>query len=303
MTLIVILLVLASERYWRTLDVHAVFAIVVALATMLLRRFGQAAWFNSSFGVLLVIMPLVMVTAVVQTLLAAQTGVLIWLLSLLFALLVLIISIGEKRFSLYVKQYLDAWARGDLEAACRYLNEMTLEEVELSNPRQLNHKFMEVFLGRINERLLAILFWFVVLGPMGAVLYRSVAQLKGLSRTAPAAEGFTEAAIRLKLILDWLPARLTALCYAMIGSFVDAIHTWREQAPQWADDWQQANRGVLTSTGLGALQIQEYYTDKTAEIDNDTVCQHVEHAHALIRRTVIAWLTVLALMTLAGWLS
>ena len=189
-----------------------------------------------------------------------------------------------------------------MEAASQNLRDMTHEAVSTDNPVQLNYRFLEALLGRVNERLLAILFWFVLLGPLGAVFYRSVSQLKSLQMEYPEAGGFNEAAARLKLILDWLPARLTAVCYALSGSFVDAIHAWREEMTQSNGTSLTRNRAVLTRTGLGALQLHDFYADAGAEIDTETVTRHVEHAHALIRRTVITWLTVLALLTLAGWL-
>lgn len=303
MTLITILLVLALERYWRKLDVYGLFARVVQLAQLLLKRYGNSRWMNSSLGVVLVIAPLMVATAIIQNYLACQPGFPAWLVLLAFSVTVLILSIGDKRFSLYVKQYLAAWQKQDMEAACRYLNDMTHEDITFENPMQLNHRFLEVLLGRVNERLLAILFWFVVLGPLGAVFYRSVAQLKSVQKESSAAAGFIDAATRLKLILDWFPARLTAVCYALSGSFVDAFHAWHEQTAQLSGSTLTHNRHILTSTGLGALQLHDFYTEESAELDSETVSRHVEHAHALIRRTVITWLTVLALLTLVGWLA
>jgi membrane protein required for beta-lactamase induction len=166
----------------------------------------------------------------------------------------------------------------------------------------MNRLLIERLLVRNNERLLAILFWFAVLGPVGAVLYRSTAQLKGLVNTGRAfGDDFMEATLRLQAILDWIPARITAFLYALIGSFVDAMRQWRFAGSEWAADLYTSNQGALINSGVGSLRLHEQVVLETEEFK---VLRHeVAEAQALIHRTVIAWVAGFALLTIAGWLG
>jgi len=304
MKLITILLVLATEKYWRSIHARNRFDLLNRMSMSLRSSLEHARWFDGSLGVLLVISPAVFLIAVIQYYLGHEQGALIWVLSLLFSVAVLLACIGEKRFSGHVNKYLDAWQKDDLAEACLQLNKITVDPVAFENPRQLNHRFMAVLLGRLNERLLAILFWFVVLGPMGAILYRSVTQLKGLTREQQEnLHGFHAAARYLKIILDWLPARLTALGYAVIGDFVHAIHSWKEHSEEWSHDVETANKAILTCTGIGALDLHDFYLADDDALSKEQASEHVRTAQALIKRTAVAWLTVLAILTLVGWLS
>jgi len=304
MKLITILLVLASEKYWRSIHTRNWFDLLNRISLSMRKSLESMRWFDGSAGVLLVISPGILLVAVIQYFLGNEPGVLMWVLSLLFSITILVTCVGEKRFSCHVNNYLDAWQKDDLREACLQLNKITVNPVSFESPRQLNHRFMAVLLGRLNERLLAILFWFVVLGPMGAMLYRSVTQLKGFTREQQEnLHGFHAAARHLKIILDWLPARLTALGYAVIGSFVHAIHSWKEHSDEWAHDAETANKAILTCTGIGALDLHDFYLADDDTLSNEQASEHIRAAQALIKRTAVAWLTVLAILTLVGWLS
>ena len=302
MILIAILLALGTERFWKSVRILRHFEILIRYAVWLQERCKDQSWFNGGAGVLLVIAPVVVAVGIVQHVLGSAPGVLAWLLSLIFAVAVLIFCIGVKDITQHVNDYLNAWGQDDPEAAYLYVKDLLGGE-QAGNPRQLHLKFLEFILIRINERLLAILFWFVILGPVGAVLYRSVSQLKGLAREEyNTHEDFMEAALRFKAILDWLPVRITALCYAVIGNFVEAVHCWGQQIAKHGNDWVASNNSVLVSSGCGALQLADIFTNEDLELDSDDVRDQILAAEALVRRTVIAWLTFFAVLTLVGWM-
>jgi len=302
MTLIAILIALGTESFWKSIQFLRHFEVLIRYATWLHQRLKDRAWFNGSPGVLLVIAPAVFAIGVVQHVLGNASGILAWLLTLLFSVAVLIFCIGVKDINRFVNDYLNAWAQDDPEAAYLYVKDL-LGGKKAENARQLHLRFLEFILIRINERLLAILFWFVVLGPIGAVLYRSVSQLKGLARAEyNTHEDFMEAAFRFKAILDWLPVRITALCYAIIGNFVEAVHCWGQQIVKHGNNWVASNNSVLVSAGCGALQLADIFTEDELELDKDDVRDQILAAEALVRRTVVAWLTFLAVLTLVGWM-
>ena len=302
MTLIAILLALGTESFWKSVRLLRHFELLIRYANWLRERFGDQSWFNGSAGVLLVVVPGVLAVGMVQQVLGSAPGVLAWLLTLIFSVAVLIFCIGVKDINQHVNDYLNAWNQDDPEAAYLYVKDLLGGE-KAENARQLHLKFLQFILIRINERLLAILFWFVVLGPVGAVLYRSVSQLKGLARAEYGThEDFMEAALRFKAILDWLPVRTTALCYAIIGNFVEAIHCWGQQIAKQGNNWVASNNSVLVSAGCGALQLADIFTEEGLELDKEDVRDQILAAEALVRRTVVAWLTFLAVLTIVGWM-
>lgn len=297
MSLIAILVAMATEGFWKSIPWLGKFRGVVRFAQWLHGNFGKASWMNGALGVLVTIGPGILLVAVIQNLLSADGGFIRWILLLVFSVAVLVFCIGVRGLNIQVDQYVTALRRGDPEGAYLHVREI-LVDAPPANPAQTNRLLIQNILIRNNERLLAILFWFVLLGPAGAFMYRSTTQLKGLE--GDEREGFLEAVLRLQAILDWVPARITAVCYAVIGSFVDAIHNWRTQADMWGEDLRTRNQGVLVASGMGALRLE----DATAqEEDLELFCERIEDAQAMVRRTVIAWLAVFALLTIAGWLA
>lgn len=300
MKLIAILVAMASEGFWKSFGMLQRFQGLVGYACWLQARWGDRGWFNGPMGVLFAVAPGVIVVALIQSWFAG--GLLGWLLALAFSIAVLVFCIGVRGLNDHVQEYLRALERGDPEGAYLYVREI-LGGREPADANDMNRMLVETVLVRNNERLLAILFWFVILGPVGAVLYRSTTQLKGVARADGPRFGddYLETVLRLQAILDWIPVRITALCYAVIGSFVDAVHRWRAGPEGGEVDMYTANRSVLIGAGTGALQLPEAGSGR--EIDTAELREQVLDVQALVRRTVVTWLTVFALLTIVGWLA
>jgi AmpE protein len=172
----------------------------------------------------------------------------------------------------------------------------------------------EGLLVQANDRLFGVLFWFFVLGPVGAVLYRlswglAIAEDSGLDDTemdeeaAPALPGFTEAATRLYAILAWAPARLGAGAYALAGSFEDAVHQWRNYYQRSTDSRLESNDEVLRAAGSGALQLDRYVvqTEEAHEGDVPLEPAAVNAARGLVLRALVIWVATIVVVTLALW--
>jgi len=315
MTLIAVLLALATERYWHPFSSYKVFSPLLSWRDFLVSRYQQTTWFDGAAGALLSVAPVLLIVMFLQYGLAGTSGFFMWMIKLVFAFLVLVACIGEQRFGVHVRKYIELVSAGDNAGACAYINRLSGRDISAERLRQINRNFIGLLILRLNERVLALLFWFVILGPVGAVLYRAVAQLLGTVSKEDAKQeatddaglqgsGYRDAVRRFKGILDWLPMRLTALFYAMIGSFTDAMQLWRSDPRRADDDWVMSSERLLLDVGIGALQIHHDYSEESEEdLDAEVACRHVLAVRSLSRRAVLTWITILAALTLAGWLS
>lgn len=284
MALITVLLSLLVEHYLGTLEEFRRFRWFASFTD----RVRAALPERLSDSPLAVALVLGLPTLVVLVLSMALAHT--WLVfGFIFGLVVLLYSFGPQDLETRIEAYIEARERDDDESARWHMAEIVGAEIP-DDPQLVSRTMVETALVEMNERLLAIIFWFAVFGPAGALLYRLTALLRARTRNDEGA--FAEWTDRFHFALDWFPARLTALGYAMAGSFVDAIQYWRDEAGKWRD----LNRGVLIASGLGALQYGVVETaGKEAEIDD------LRATVALLRRTVVVWVVALAVVTLAGW--
>lgn len=239
-------------------------------------------------GVVLLLAPVVLITLLLQI---ELNGALFGLLGLLFAVGVLVFCLGPRDLGHELGQYREAHASGNLEVSTRLAR--TLMGVEPpADPIDQARAVTAAVLVQANVRIFGVLFWFAVLGPVGAVLYRAVTELSRL--TLQDNDEFAWASRQLNELLDWLPARLTALGYALSGHFEAAVVSWRA-ATASRDCWLVPAAEVLAAAGAGALDLDQEITDSIA-------WDHaLQSAMSLVWRTLVLWVFVIALLTLAGW--
>ena len=226
-------------------------------------------------------------------------------LGFVFSIIVLTYSLGPKNKRQLAREYLDAEERGDTGNAESMLQDIVssttstpLPEDKLSRTRRLT----DYLLIQTHEQLLAIFFWFVILGPMGAMLYRLTVELQQAGDATETGDAeFHAAVIRLHYILAWIPGRLTALSYAVMGSFVHALHAWQNASHEEIDTNNNTSPQIhhlLLHIGQAALQLDKHPPQDDSQ-HNDAIRETLD----LCGRSLVAWITVLALMTLAGWAS
>jgi membrane protein required for beta-lactamase induction len=286
MNLISILLALAVETFYKPVAG--------------LRRFD---WFNryheklygalngqplrdGPVGVILLIGLVALAVWIVLAILASLSG----LLAFLFGLVVLIFTLGPRDLEQDVEEILTCLEHGDTEAAvlkARSLGDGN--DIEASSTQELVRWVRDRVLVEANIRLFGVLFWFLFLGPIGAVLFRLTCQ----ARQQPSVENdYLLAARDLYRILAWIPARLSVLCYALAGNFVDTISHWNGMS----DLWQSDSESFLIASGKGAIAAEYSSEEEQQEID----ATPIQQAMALVKRALIVWIALLALLTLTG---
>jgi membrane protein required for beta-lactamase induction len=287
MTLIIILIGLAFEHFIGVSDKIRRFNWFERYIQWLENRFAGYQYWNSGLGVILTLAgPLFLVA-----LLAWGLSGLFYPLGLLFALAVLVYSLGPRYLNPQLDELIRALENEDETHVQELLSEFSIRQDSL----QPDQKLVENILLQANERIFGILFWFIILGPFGAMMYRITCLLwqrqKGIHGEYSVTAG------DLYNILNWPTARLMVLGNALMGNMVDAIEAWREAEQQSFS----VNEHVICTTGLGALNFQQ--PDYNDENISDTRIFWLRAVKDLLNRNLVTWLTILGLMTLSGWLS
>ncbi|MBZ0071356.1 MAG: regulatory signaling modulator protein AmpE [Gammaproteobacteria bacterium] len=266
-----------------------------------MRRHLQGDSWDGRLGVLVLLAPPVLITAVLQ---AGLEDALFGLLGLLFAIAVLLFCLGPRDLGHELARYREALSAGDDELATRLARTLLGHEPPPPAGAQAR-AVIETVLVQANVRVFGVLFWFVILGPVGAVLYRAVTELR--RHTLQDSDEFAWATRQLTEILDWVPARLTAMGYALSGDFEAAVARWRAVSAG-TDRWLVPASQVLIAAGCGALDVDEDEDDDGDAVDakvridaNVAWDRTLQSAMALVWRTLSLWVVVIALLTLAGW--
>lgn len=210
---------------------------------------------------------------------------------LAFAALVLFFSLGPQDLLAQLKLWLDAQAQGDMATAAavaRSIQEPDGERPPIEPARPLE---CAVFV-QANHRIFGVVFWFMLLGPAGAWGYRVADLFRRRLRASGGGGRSTRAVEALFGLLAWVPARLLALSYAVAGSFDDAVQDWRDYYRQTSAGFFHVSEDILAAAGIGAIRRRCPANDALAAM---------QAARQLVLRALTVWVTVIALLTLAGW--
>ncbi|MGZ8260521.1 MAG: CobD/CbiB family protein [Caldimonas sp.] len=251
-------------------------------------------------------------------------------LGLVFDVAVLYLTLGFRQFSHYFTDIRAALERGDEIEARRLLAEWRhLDASDLPAAQFLRH-VIEHSLLAAHRHVFGVFFWFVLLasfglGPAGAVLYR-LAEFVGrywAYRSGGAGIAVNERlgalSLRLFQLLDHVPARLTASGFAVVGNFEEAVNCWRRDAQLWKHD----NEGVILAAAAGAVGVQlgggsapgltpdRAKTFEAGALPGSAAAEgstpgdvpqlaHLRSVVALVWRSVVLWMLLLALLSLAN---
>ena len=221
---------------------------------------------------------------------------------LVLAIIVLFFSFGPQDIGEDIDEYCRAVEAGDPERI-RQTAKAIIESEVPENDLERIHRVEEAVCVQANNRLFAIIFWFVLLGPFGAWAYRATDLIRRRAvfcadrdeQCDATSERMREASAQLHGWLAWVPARLTAIGYAAAGHFDAALGAWRAPEEQAGDSVSEYNEHLLARVGVAALALGD---------EDDLVQRTVRGATAansLVFRLLMIWAVVIAAMTLYGW--
>lgn len=255
---------------------------------------------NKIFGVLawcLVVIPLVLFFYAIDRLLAETP----WL-SLLYAALLLYFCLGWQSLLQHARAVAMPLRFGDIEKARQAVGMIVSRDTATLEKNDVAKAATESVLENGADAIFSALFWFLLAGVPGVVLYR-------LSNTLDAMWGYKNdrfiqfgwCAARIDDLLNFIPARLTALSYALCGHTAMALRCWRQQAA----DWKSPNAGPVMSAGAGALMVslggsaryhqQQQLRPVLGVADEEPYrasATTIQSACRLVNKSVLLWLLV-----------
>ncbi len=283
-------------------------ALVIALLLVLrvpqVRAWRDLRWFDrwttqcdgvhGAGRVLLVLAPPVVAVAVLGALLGSADWLAIaWLA---FAVLVLVYTLGPRHLEADIDAVVEAEGHAEREQAAQHLRVHADDDAALPlAPAAL----VEAGVGSALKRRFGVVFWFVVLGPGGAFLYRLAQRL---GEAADTDADSRSAARRFAGAMDWPAAHLMVFAMALVSDFDAVIGAWRDwhrspARPPWT--FETGFLGAVARAGVDADV--EAGDDGAPDVDNPVL--ELADTRRLLMRVLVVWLAVLALLVVAGWLA
>jgi len=225
--------------------------------------------------------------------------------NLILSVVVLFFSLGPKDIGEDVDEYCRA-IEADDEERINVTSKVLLEgDVPVLAGERIR-RVEEAVCIQANNRLFAVIFWFVLFGPygpLGAWTYRITDMMRRravFNATREDSETTTailRASVMLHGWLAWIPARLTAIGYALAGSFDGALTAWRKVDDSRGLSITEQSESLLARVGVGAMALEE----REGESISERGVRGATAANGLVFRLLFIWAAVIAAMTLYGW--
>ncbi len=318
MTFLSIFFALLAEQFQPLRADNPVYAAIKTFVRRMERWFnaghasdGRLAWFLTIAALML------------------PTALLYWLchytspfLALACNVAILYLTLGFRHYSHHFTSIQLALNAGDEASARRLLAQWTDLDTTAMEMPEIARVAVEKALVTTHRNVFGVFFWFLMpIGPACAVMYR-VAEYLSRAWNEPEHmrnEAFGRFAARAFYWIDWLPVRLTAVAFAIVGNFEDAIYAWRNFAARWQDEAV----GIILSAGSGAMGVRlgsaaqttadslvtEAVDFETGGIDaegplgEEATARALQSTVGLVWRALLLWMLLLLLLSLAVWLG
>jgi AmpE protein len=229
--------------------------------------------------------PLLVLILFLQIVVAAHS----WLY-LFVSVPVLLYCLGRGEFAPVVQEYLMGWSSRDWTAAVAAVSKLGADKDTLNTITESGQCWSDLHRVALShagycgfERMFAVLFWFVLLGPVGALLYR----LSALYSEHAVQQNDAAVAKRWLWILEWPAVRVLGISFALTGNFVGCFQQWRA----FLTCVESSSEIVLMHAIRGALTISDRLSMEVS--DNE-----LRALQSLLSRTLLLWVCLLAIFSL-----
>jgi adenosylcobinamide-phosphate synthase len=250
-----------------------------------------------------------------------------WVFAMVWSVAVLYATLGFRHFSHHFTDIRHALSVGDDVLANTLLSQWSGAKGEDLPRQEIIRHVIEYSAIAAHRHVFGVVVWFVVLaglglGPVGAIFYRlseflsrswESSEASSLADVEHNSAALETSAAKAWRSADWLPARLTALSFAVVGNFEDAVEAWRHDAAHFPN----ANDGVVLAATSGAINVR--LGGKNLGLPEDELLLnpgavettagrepelfHLRSMVGLVWRAVVMWMLLLALLTLARLLG
>ena len=321
MTFLSILFALLIEQLKPMRADNPIYATVKLLAARMETWFNAGHSNHGKLGWTAVVLTLMLPTALIYwfALRLSPFAALAW------NVLIVYLTLGFRHYSHYYTSIQLALNNGDDVLARSLLAQWTRQDTTGLETSEISRMAVENALITTHRNVFGVFFWFLMpIGPACAVMYR-VAEYLARAWNEPAHmkdEAFGQFAARAFYWIDWAPARLTAMAFAIVGNFEDAIYAWRNFASRWQDE----AAGIILAAGSGALGIRlgtplqsathvgsadtpDMASLEANALDGDTppgeepTARALQSTVGLVWRALLLWMMLLLMLSMAVWLS
>lgn len=217
--------------------------------------------------------------------------------ALVSEVLLLLLLLGQQGFKACLGEYLEAWCRGDFEAAG--FKQQTLSGINayrIENPVMMHNEVCTALLYHNFNRFFVIIFWFMVVGPAAAVAVRLVDLLARHASLAVRSQ-----ATKIKMLVEWFPVRLLAFSFALCGDFIGGARYGVKSITDFTIDAST----VLRDAASGALDSLDLNHVVEAAMPRDELIvrgeRGIEAIRDLLSRSMALWLGIFAILAILGW--
>jgi len=238
-----------------------------------------------------------------------ELGRVFYSLEIMLSILCVYFCIAKRSLSEHGIAVYDALKVDDLFEAREKVAMMVSRDCTELTATQVSQACCESVLENGSDSIFAAVFWFYIFGVYGIIIFRVINTLDAMwGYKNDRYQHFGWASAKVDDVLNWLPARLVAISYALLGDSTKAFHCLRTQAKTW----KSSNAGSVMSAGAGSLGVQlggdavyhGVYEEKPVLGIGRSPCPNdILRAIKLVDRTVYLWLFCLLVITAIGMID
>jgi len=232
-----------------------------------------------------------------------------WVAAVVWNVAILYVTLGFRQFSHHFTSIRDALAAGDQGHARELLAQWMRIDASMLPRSEIVRHVIEHSILSAHRHVFGVFAWYSLLaalglGPAGAVMYRiseyvaTSTSRPALPTSQPISEAVQVHSAQAWAAMDWVPARITALSFAFVGSFEEAVDSWRQYAASFPND----SDGIVLAATAGAVNVQLGAKDHSSAGQTPQPV-HLRAVVGLVWRTVVMWMVFLALLSLARLLG
>jgi AmpE protein len=207
-------------------------------------------------------------------------GILYGIPQFIFGVVIILYCLGPENLWVQTYRCIHDLHKEDLTKAVHQVQ--TFFGTSAEHSQSFHKKFVHAIFVAAHQRIFAVLFWFVILGPVGAVLYRIIGFYRAQSMS-----NLQEVSNRIGRSMDWISIRLFTFLFALGGHFTKVLSCWKSKVLKGIE----TNDALLTDCGLAALDVIEGgLLPESGEAESEAI--------ALLDRVFVMGLVILAVIVL-----